>query len=129
MAAFLLRRYQWSDKRVTVTPHLLKAAASNPVAAPEMLRLPNQYDDHSVLSVITVGVLSRATRNRGGPAEAAEALRMLLMELDSRLTNDEICRISLALNSRDYSFDGSMVGTLFLRSRELRTTWGSQTSK
>lgn len=78
MASFLLKRFQMTDKRIRMTEGMLKVAARNPSAAPEMLRLLlGQCDDGWVESIVTADVLVEAASNG---REAPEALRILLLE-------------------------------------------------
>lgn len=78
MASFLLKRFQMTDMRIRMTEEMLKFAARNRSAAPEMLRLLlGQCDDGWVESIVTADVLVEAASNG---CEAPEALRILLLE-------------------------------------------------
>lgn len=97
MARFLLKRYQWTDKRVTVSATLLEMAAENQAVAPEMLRLfLNECDGRQLDSVVTVEVLVAAARNG---EEAPEAVRMLVLEpRETPLDTEQLARVYRAVD-------------------------------
>jgi hypothetical protein len=81
MASYILEQFRMFHKtgKLKVTSEMLCAAASNPRAAPEMLRLLlNSCKDRDVQRLITSEVLCVAAKNGH---EAPAALRVLLDEL------------------------------------------------